>query len=71
MTMGEKIKELRKSNGLSQYKLAKLIGISHQQQISWWECGKTNPQIFNLICLADVFNVSLDELCCRDFKGEK
>jgi transcriptional regulator with XRE-family HTH domain len=71
MLMGEKIKHLREQKGLSQYRLAQLIGIAHQQQISFWECGQTSPSLFNCIMLADVFNVSLDELCCRNFKGDK
>jgi transcriptional regulator with XRE-family HTH domain len=40
-------------------------------QISFWELGKFDPSAFHLIILADIFNVSLDELCCRDFKGGK
>ena len=71
MQMGEKIKELRKAQGLTQYELAKLIGISNQQHISRWECGDGEPSLINCILMAGVFNVSLDELCCRDFKGDK
>lgn len=61
MTMGEKIKFLRKENKLSQEKLAELVGVS-RQAISKWETGFSNPDTKNLICLSEVFNVSLDEL---------
>jgi transcriptional regulator with XRE-family HTH domain len=70
MLMGEKIKELRKAKGLSQYALAEKIGCAINL-VNWWENGKFYPSLFNAICLADFFNVSLDELCCRNFKGEK
>lgn len=70
MLIGEKIKELRQAKGLSQCELAKIIECS-QPHISEWEKGLVEPHIFNLILLADVFNVSLDELCCRDFKKEE
>jgi transcriptional regulator with XRE-family HTH domain len=70
VTIGEKIKELREAKGLKQWELADLIG-SYQSQISGWESSLCEPNIFNCILLADFFNVSLDELVCRDFKGGK
>ena len=38
MTIGERIKELRKKNGMTQEKLAEYLSISYQA-ISKWECG--------------------------------
>lgn len=70
MSIGEKIKELRKAKGFTQMELAIVIGAT-PTQISWWEVGKFDPSLFNCIVLADVFQVTLDELCCRDFKGVK
>lgn len=70
MPIGEKIRELRKAKGLSQNQLAEEIE-SVQALVSAWEIGKCDPHIFSCIMLADFFNISLDELCCRDFKGEK
>ena len=65
MTIGEKISELRKEQGMSQHALAKKIGCA-KNLVPLWEAGKFTPSLFNAICLADVFNISLDELCCRD-----
>ena len=66
MNLGEKISELRKKNGISQEKLAELIGVS-RQAVTKWESGNANPDTENLIRLAEIFGVSLDELC----KNEK
>ena len=70
MQIKDKIKELRKSRNLTQMQLAILIG-STPTQISYWETGRAEPNVFNCVLLADVFKVNLDELCCRDFKGDK
>ena len=70
VTIGEKIKELRKSKNLTQKQLAEIIG-STPNNICFWEVGKFEPSAFNCVLLADVFSVSLDELFCRDFKGGK
>ena len=70
MLMGEKIKELRKNKNLTQMQLAVLVG-STPCQISFWETDRAEPNVFNCILLADALDVTLDELCCRDFKGVK
>ena len=68
MTIGEKIKELRKTKGWSQGQLILKAGIK-QQHISGWETGKYEPSIQNCIALANAFDVTLDELCCRYERG--
>lgn len=70
MTIGEKIKELRETKGISQNELAGIIGVNHSN-VCHWEKGRCDPNLFSCILLADIFNISLDELACRDFKGEK
>lgn len=68
MTIGEKIKKLREEKEWSQSKLAEEIS-THKNSIGGWETGKNEPSIFNCILLADVFDVTLDELCCRCKRG--
>ena len=68
MQIGEKIRELRLAKGWTQNKLADIIGTDNSL-VSWWENDRCYPNYISLISLADVFNISLDELCCRDFKG--
>ena len=65
MTIGEKIKELREEKGWIQKKLAETLGVT-VNVVSLWETGRNEPTIFNCILLADVFGVTLDELCCRE-----
>lgn len=59
-----RLKELRKSKGISQLKLAMDINTS-QNTISRYENGEREPGINELIKLADYFNVSVDYLLER------
>ncbi|QYN53085.1 helix-turn-helix domain-containing protein [Lactobacillus panisapium] len=56
-----RIKELRKSHGLSQTELAGETGISNQA-VSFYENGKRQPKIETWQKLADYFNVSTSYL---------
>lgn len=61
MTMGEKIKALRKRKGISQEILAQVLGVSCQA-VSKWENGNTMPDIGLIPAIAAYFGVSTDEL---------
>jgi len=52
---------LRKNSNLSQEELAEKIGVS-RQAVSKWERAEASPDTDNLILLAKLYNVSLDEL---------
>ena len=52
---------LRKERGLSQEDLAEKIGVS-RQSVSKWERAEASPDTDNLIALAGIYGVSLDEL---------
>lgn len=52
---------LRKANNLSQEALAEKLGIS-RQAVSKWERAEASPDTDNLIALARLYHVSLDEL---------
>ena len=64
------IKELRRREGLSQIKLAELIGV-HQTAISQWEKGRTAPDRSSLKKLAEIFNVSFDDLLSDEDENKK
>lgn len=64
MMIGARIKELREEERLSQYKLAKIIGVS-QKAIDYWERGINEPKASYIIKLADYFGVSADYLLGR------
>ncbi len=59
-----RLKELRKSKGISQLKLALDLNTS-QNTISRYETGEREPGIGELIKIADYFKVSLDYLLER------
>lgn len=63
--IANKLVELRKKNGLSQEELADKLGIS-RQAVSKWERAESSPDTDNLICLAKLYNVSLDDLLNTD-----
>ena len=56
-----RIKELRKQAKISQETLAEKVGVS-RQTVTKWETDRGEPGIANLIQLADVFSISVDEL---------
>ena len=53
--------ELRKKHNLSQEELAEKLGVS-RQAVSKWERSEASPDTDNLIALAKLYQLSLDEL---------
>ena len=64
-----RIRELRKQAKLSQEMMAEKIGVS-RQAITKWETGLGVPDIENLVAIADLFKLSLNELMGRDIEHE-
>ncbi len=62
--METRIRNLREDKDMRQSDLAKETGID-QRTISNYETGKTVPDAYALVKLADFFNVSVDYLLCR------
>ena len=60
----ERIKELRRKNGMTQEALGKIIGVG-PDSIYIYEKGKAYPEVRNLVILADFFGVSTDYLLGR------
>ena len=65
MTIGEKIKELRKKHNITQEKLAEQLNVSYQA-VSKWENNVANPDFSLIVPLAKLFKVTTDELLCFD-----
>lgn len=61
MTVGEKIKEARKSAGLTQEQMAEKLMVS-RQAITKWEADKGIPDIGNLKSISGLLNISIDYL---------
>ena len=63
--IADRLIQLRKKHGLSQEELADKLGLS-RQAVSKWERAEASPDTDNLICLAKLYGVSLDELLSTD-----
>ena len=68
MNLGNKIRELRRANNLTQEQLAASLNIS-AQAISKWEMGASYPDMTMIPTLAAFFKVTLDELFDFDVKN--
>lgn len=65
MKFSEHLVFLREKNHILQKDIAKEVGVSlHTYQR--YEYGEREPQMSVLIALADLYNLSLDELVCRE-----
>lgn len=59
--IAQRLAELRRERGFSQEGLAEQLGLS-RQAVSKWERAESAPDMGNLIALADLYEVTLDEL---------
>lgn len=61
----DRLQALRKSHGLSQEALSEKLGVS-RQAVSKWERGESSPDTDNLIALAGIYNITLDDILNTD-----
>ncbi|MBQ3100648.1 MAG: helix-turn-helix transcriptional regulator [Clostridia bacterium] len=61
----ERLRNLRKSRGISQVELAKCLGVT-KQSVSNWENDNIQPSIEMLVKIAMFFNVTSDYLLSID-----
>jgi transcriptional regulator with XRE-family HTH domain len=61
VSLGNRIKEQRKKTGMSQEKLAELVGVS-RQAVTKWEADISAPSTTNLFALAEILGTSVDVL---------
>jgi len=67
---GQNIIQLRKQNGLSVKNLQDIFGFSTPQAIYKWQQGMALPTIDNLVVLAAVFHVHMDDILVVDFSAQ-
>lgn len=65
MALGERIKECRQNAGMSQEKVAELVGVS-RQAVTKWEVNQSAPNTENLFKLAEIFGTTVDLLLDSD-----
>ena len=67
-TLGKKIAQLRRGKAMTQDDLAAQLGVS-SQAVSKWENDLSCPDIMLLPYLAEIFQVSIDELFSKEPKN--
>lgn len=65
LKIADNIRFLRKANNLTQEELSKQLGGS-KNLVSNYENGISTPDIYTLVKLADIFDITLDELVGRE-----
>ena len=61
MTLGQRIQELRKQQGLSQEALGEALGVS-RQAVSKWELDNGIPELDTLIAMSRLFGITVGQL---------
>jgi len=69
VSFNERLKQIRLKNNRTQSNIANYLGISDRAYQNY-EYGNREPNIDNLIKIADYFNVSIDYLVGRTDKPE-
>lgn len=63
---------LRKRSGVSVRELQELLGFATPQAIYKWQHGISLPTVDNLVALASILDVSVEEILAVDYpKGEE
>lgn len=65
LKIADNIRFFRKANNLTQEELSKQLGGS-KNLVSNYENGISTPDIYTLVKLADIFDITLDELVGRE-----
>jgi len=66
MELKDNLRTFRLEKKITQGQLAEKLNIS-LKTVSHWETGYTEPSVAQLVMLADLYSVTLDELVGRDF----
>lgn len=68
---GAKIDLLRKKANLSVKDIQKIFGFESPQAIYKWIHGRSLPTVDNLIILAEIFNVTVEDILSIDYREIK
>ena len=69
MNFANNLRFLRRSRGYSQEFISERLGYKSFTTVQKWESGVSEPSVEKLKKLADLFDVSMDELLNADFEG--
>lgn len=65
MTFSRRLRAIRNQRSRTQQEMADLLGISNRAY-QYYESGSREPNLTYLVQIADILEVSLDYLLCRD-----
>ena len=68
---GAKIDLLRKKANLSVKDIQKIFGFESPQAVYKWIHGRSLPTVDNLIILAEIFNVTIEDILSIDYREIK
>ncbi len=66
---GENIARLRNDTGITVKKMQEILGFGTPQAIYKWQRGDALPTIDNMVVLADIFKVRIDDIVVLDQQG--
>lgn len=70
LTIGENISFFLNCRNMTEGQLSNRMGVP-AEMVSRWEAGESLPHLYYLINLADIFEITLDELIRTDMKQNK
>ncbi|NJN67212.1 MAG: helix-turn-helix transcriptional regulator [Chloroflexaceae bacterium] len=62
---------LRERHGMTQKQLAEKLGYATEVYVSYLENGKRRPETEEVFSMADLFGVTVDQLCGMNWTGER
>lgn len=65
MSFQQRLNHTRKECGFTALRMSEILGVSIRTYRNW-ESGHACPSLETLVKIADLFNVSIDYLLCRD-----
>ena len=68
--LNEKLKKARLEHGMSQEKIAELLGVS-RQAVTKWETGQSAPSSEHLIALSRLYGITMEELIGNGDNGQR
>ena len=70
MNLGETISKLRKQKNMTQSELAQKLNVT-DKAVSKWERNVSCPDVYTIAKIAEIFNVSVDELMSAQKSSQK
>ena len=68
MSFGERLQEVRRTNGMTQEEFAAQLKVS-RQAVSKWESCRGYPEIEKIIFICNRYGVTMNELFCEEVPG--